>query len=160
MGTSPGDCLSLEEAAERVSSCLQMTVLSLVPEGEAGALLWPLPGTMALRVTEGPPGEGGEEGEWGHAQGPDSPQGTASWGEGACLDHPAFPSQLQKLPSVQGVQAAGPGGPGQGCTALRRRSCLRKPSGLARGQGGGLSMAVGTSLLQTLFSSSRRQSCP
>lgn len=57
VGTSPGDCLSLEEAAEKgVSSCLQMTgFLSLVPEGEAGALLWPLPGTMALRGLRGTP---------------------------------------------------------------------------------------------------------
>lgn len=54
---SPGDCLSLEEAAEKgVSSCLQMTgFLSLVPEGEAGALLWPLPGTMALGDLRGTP---------------------------------------------------------------------------------------------------------
>lgn len=71
-------------------------------------------------------------------RGQDSPQGSASWGEGPVWITPAFPSQLQKLPSVQGVQAAGPGGPGQGCTALRRRSCLRKPSGLARGRGWGI----------------------
>lgn len=38
---SPGDCLSLEEAAGKgVASCLLMTgLLSLAPEGEAGALL-------------------------------------------------------------------------------------------------------------------------
>ena len=53
VGISPGDCLSLEEAAEKgVSSCLQMTgFLSLVPEGEAGALLWPLPAPPITTTT-------------------------------------------------------------------------------------------------------------
>lgn len=51
---------------------------------------------------------------------------------------------------VLGVQAEGPG-PGQGRTAFWRRSCLRKPPGPAGGLGGGLSTAVGTLLLQTLF---------
>lgn len=69
-------------------------------------------------------------------RGQDGPQGSGFWGEGSVRITLASLSQLQKLPGVQGIQAAGPGRPGQGCT-LHGRSCLRKPPGPARGSGVG-----------------------
>lgn len=134
-----GTALAWKQLQKRGSPTrlLRAGLPSLVPEGEAGALLWPLPGTMALG-SERDPGEGEEREGRDVPRGPRWSSGQLLLGRGPGRITSAAPNQLQKPPGCPGCPGR-PGlrsrGPGRGCTAFCGRSRLRKPPGPAGGSG-------------------------